>query len=53
MYLLSSRDCPVGASNYDSSGVADGEGKCGVIPRTIHLTSQNIDFWIGGGNFFS
>ena len=48
-----SRDFPVGASNDDSSDVADVEGKGGVIPRTIHLTSQNIDFWIGGGNLFS
>ena len=36
-----------------SFGVADGDSKCGVGPRTTHVYFQKVDCWIDGGDFVS
>ena len=40
----------MGSSSFS---VGDGGGKCGVGTRTTHLTSQNVDCCIDGGDFVS
>ena len=51
--LLSSRDYPVGNSDYSSFGVAVIDSKGGVGPRTTQFTSHKYYCWLGGGNFVS
>ena len=51
MALFRSRDYPVVTSGGSLSGVTAGYGNGYVGPRTTHLTSQKVDFWIDGGDF--
>ena len=51
MGLLRSRDYIVGAYDYSSVGVGDGDGKYGVVHRTNHYYSYRDYCWLGGGDF--
>ena len=52
MNLLVRRYYPVGSSGRYLFSVAYGDGKDGFSPRTTHLTCQNFDCFIDGGDFF-
>ena len=48
-----SRDYLAGDFYSSQFGVGDRDGKVGVVPRTTHISSQKVGFWIDGGNFVS
>ena len=41
-----------GADGGSSFVVATSDGKSGMGPRTTHLSSQKVNYWIDGGFFF-
>ena len=48
-----SRYYSVDTDGGSSFGVASGDGKGGVVPRTTHIYSQKYNFWLTGGYFVS
>ena len=51
MDLCRSMYYPVGAYDCSLFGISSGCGRGRVGPRTTHLTSQKVDFWIDGDDF--
>ena len=53
MSLSCSSNYSVNATGGFSFGVAYGDGKGDLVPKTTHLSSHNVDFWLDIGDFFS
>ena len=53
MSLSCSSNYSVNAAGGFSFGVAYGDDKDDLVPKTTHLSSHNVYFWLDSGDFLS